>query len=168
MKNKLILFWFIIPVFAFLTGCSNLDLISNSTSAKSKILRESTIRETALGTNYKLYQLEITLNAGTELPIILYLANGAKVDGFFYLESGDDNISFSISGNSTFYTSDFKNLSKDTSVSDRFSFTASTAQGLSYMLSLKNTNDPEKKTRSVIFLEVIYPGTEPLFIPLSK
>ena len=141
-------------------GCSSLTG-TNTTAAK--VLRESPI-----GTNWQIYQLELTVTAGNSLPIILELAEGDVVEGYFYVLSGDEDIDFTIKGNSQFYKSNLAGLPVGTPVSDRFSFTAAAlTQGLTYTLTLTNNNAPAAKTKSTVFLEVIYPGKSPMFIPLK-
>lgn len=150
----------IILLVVALTGCST---ATSSGSSKPKILRTA-----ELGGKYQMYQLEITLTSGEQFPIILQLNNGDKVDGYYYLESGDRNIAFQVTAASPIYISDLKNLGTDETVSDRFSFTASQAQGTGYTLTLSNTSDKTAKTKSTIFMELIYPGTAPLFSPLTQ
>jgi hypothetical protein len=115
-----------------------------------------------------MYQLEVTLPAGTSIPIILNIEEGDSVGGYFYLVRGDESLAFKITGKSTFYRSDFTDLSADTPVSDRFSFTASEEQGVTYTMELSNTDDSDKNTKSVVFLEVIYAGDSPIFTPLGS
>jgi len=161
--RRAILIVMLISLTVFTYGCSGINIFSNS-AASSKILRESKI-----GTKYQMYQIEVSLSAGGALPIILELADGDKVDGYFYVEKGDDSVAFDITtGATAVYKSDFKNLPTDTPVSDRFSFNASMAQGGSYVLKLSNTSDAAKKSKSTIFFEVIYPGTDPIFTPITK
>jgi len=144
-------------------GCSGANIFSDNDSGRSKILRQSMI-----AANYQMYQLEVTLNSGGELPIILELSDGGKAEGYFYVESGDDNITFDIVAANDIYRSDFEDLPKDVPVSDRFSFTASTTQGRSYVMTLRNTSDVEMKSKSTIFFEVLYSGNRPIFTPLTK
>ena len=143
----------------FTFGCSNTGIFTSSTDASAKILRQ-----TKLSTEYQLFQLEIALPANSDMPIILELENGDKVDGYFYVEKGADNITFDIKALSTIYTSVLSTMPDDTPVSDRFSFTASAAMGKSYILTLANTGD----AKSTVYFEVIYPGDSPIFTPLNK
>jgi hypothetical protein len=107
-------------------------------------------------------QLEINLNA--EVPIVLKLKDGDKVDGYFYLESGD-TVGFNISGNSIFYTS--KPDAETTRIaSDRFSFTAAQEQGIAYSLTL-SANPAARSGDTIVFLEIIYPVTGTLFVPIG-
>jgi hypothetical protein len=165
--RRVILIAALVSTLALLTfGCSSAssNIFKSSTDASAKILRQ-----TKLSTQYQLFQLEITLPASSEMPIILELANGDKVDGYFYVVKGDDSLAFDISANNTMmYKSDFKSLPTDTPVSDRFSFTATTALGKSYLINLVNTSNSSSNTKSTVYFEVIYPGDNPIFTPLKK
>jgi len=139
-------------------GCTIAAKTTGSSSASVKTLREAKI-----GRDWVTKQMEITL--GKELPIVLKLTSGDKVDGYFYLEKGDD-VDFNITGNSLIYTSQPKEANNPRIPSDRFSFTASTSQGLAYTLTLSNpTSTSEQPSKLVIFLEIIYPATASVFVP---
>ena len=114
-----------------------------------------------------MYQLEITLTSGGKMPVILELANGDKVDGYYYVESGDINVGFQITANSKIYESQLTTLPEETPVSDRFSFTATQAQGIAYTLEFRNLNDVTAKTKTTIFMEIIYPGSSPVWTPIK-
>jgi hypothetical protein len=141
-------------------SCSNMNIFSKSDTATTKILRNE-----KLASDWQMYQLEITIPCGKEMPIILELANGDKVDGYYYVESGDTNIGFQITANSKIYESNLTNSPAETPVSDRFSFTASQVQGLYYVMCLNNKSDDAAKTKSTVFLEMIYPGSSPVWTP---
>jgi hypothetical protein len=144
----------------FTSGCSAL---SSTSEASAKILRQSPI-----GAKWQMYQLQLTVPAGSNIPVVLELAEGSQVDGYFYVESGDNSIDFTITGLSQMYKSTLTNMPTGTPVSDRFSFTASqAAQGLSYNLTFTNNNAATSKTKSTIFLEVMYPGDGPLLVPMK-
>jgi hypothetical protein len=141
------------------TSCS---LVTGSAKSSVKILRQS-----AIGTKWHMYQLELTLVAGGEMPVIIKLANGDVADGYYYVEKGDTNIAFQIAGSSPVYKSDLTNLTKDRPVSDRFTFTATQAQGTSYTITLRNPSYTTAKTKTTVFLEIIYPGDSPVFEPMN-
>ena len=144
-------------------SCSKIDnVFSNSSSARAVILRQSSI-----GYDCQMYQLEVTLSPGGELPIILEMADGETADGYFYVEKGDDNIAFNIRANDDIYDSDFEDLPADTPVSDRFSFTATSDEGISYVMTLSNISESDDDAKSTIFFEIIYEGTSPIFTPLK-
>jgi hypothetical protein len=138
-----------------LAGCPS----ANTETAPANV---NTIRETNISPDWAIKQMEITLEA--ETSILLTLASGDKVDGFFYLISGD-NISFSISGNSLIYESKVAGTNSKSVSSDRFSFTASQAQGLSYRLKL--TPGSDELANATVFLELIYPVSGEIFIPIG-
>jgi hypothetical protein len=158
--RKLFLIISLISILA-LTGCSVFTGRSSATP-KPKILRQ-----TELAGKWRMYQIEVTLTSGTELPLIIQLADGDKADGYFYVEKGDNNIAFQIAGISQIYQSDFKNIPTGQPASDRFSFTATQAQGLSYELTLSNNTASSQKSSTTVFLEVICPGNGPIFTPLE-
>ena len=120
-----------------------------------------TIRETNISPNWAMKQMEITMEA--ETFIMLTLAAGDKVDGYFYLVSGD-NISFSISGNSLIYESKAAGTAAKSVSSDRFSFTASQGQGLAYTLKLTPGSEA---TSATVIIELIYPASGKIFIPIG-
>lgn len=135
------------------TGCTGNS--GNGTQPSPKILRQ-----TLLAGEYKMYQIEVTLRAGAELPLIIEMENGAKADGYFYVEKGTSDIAFEISGNSLIYRSDLTNIPDGQTASDRFSFTATQSQGSFYKMTLTNLATIAKNTPTTVFLEVIYPGAD--------
>jgi hypothetical protein len=142
-------------------GCS---LTSNTTSTPPPS-SVKTIREAKIGSAWEMKQLEITL--GTEYSILLTLADGDKADGYFYLEKGD-SINFRITGNSLIYESKAKDAKTQGVTSDRFSFVASKAQGIAYTLTLSNAaGSSDQQSKATIFLEIIYPATGSVFIPIK-
>jgi hypothetical protein len=110
-------------------------------------------------------QLEINLEAETEIDI--KLAAGDKVDGYFYIVKGD-NITFSISGSSLIYASKAPVTQGQSVASDRFSFTASQAQGGGYTLKFNVINGNSKdKNSATVFLEFIYPAAGTVLVPIG-
>ncbi len=158
--RKLIISIALITMLA-LTGCSVLS--GGSAQPAPEI-----VRQTSLAGKYRMYQIEVTLKSGAELPIIIQLQNGDKADGYFYVEKGANTIAFEVSGTSQVYASDMKALPNGEVASDRFSFTASQAQGLFYEMTLRNTASADQKTSATVFLEIIYPGDAPISTPLNK
>ena len=148
-----------ISILAF-TGCSSLS--GGTAKPSPKILRQ-----TLLAGQYKMYQIEVTLKAGAELPLIIELQSGDKADGYFYVEKGTSSVAFEISGTSLIYQSDLTNIPDNQTASDRFSFTASQSQGSFYKMTISNTADSEKNTSATVFLEIIYPGDELIATPLE-
>ena len=142
-----------------ISGCSKMpDLPAASSTPSYQIVRKSEV-----GGKWQMYQLKIELGKGDELPILLKLANGDKVDGYFDVEKGE-GFDFQIAGNTQLYKLDPPAAGKK--VSDRFSFTASPSQGNMYILTLRNTSG-DKDVRISAFLEVVFPASGAIFIPLD-
>lgn len=142
-------------------GCSSKTTkTENETPASLKIIREAKI-----GTLWEMKQVEISLD--TEFTLDIKLSNGSKVDGYFYIEKGN-TIDFQISGNSIIYESTPPDIKNDTIISDRFSFTASQAQGNAYYLTFKVTPPAgTAKTKQTVFVEIIYPTEGSVFVPIG-
>ena len=138
-------------------GCSS--SIGGSTAKPSQeILRKSTI-----GTDWQVYQIRLILPSGSSFPVLLKLADGAKVDGYFYLEKGT-NVDFSVNADSPLYRSTVNESGKV--ASDRFSFTAARENGSTYILQFSSAaNSTEQQ---VIFLETIFPVKGTIFVPLES
>jgi len=109
-------------------------------------------------------QVEINLQSG--ISILLKLAPGDTVEGYYYLEKGN-KVGFQISGNSLMYESKPDVISGNVT-SDRFSFTASADQGIAYTLKfIPGKEKDEKKVDTTVFLEIIYPVTGEVFDPMG-
>jgi hypothetical protein len=156
MFKKVLIIAVLLSLISFL-GCTSSSTETTKSPASVKSIREATITS-----QWKIMQVEINMQA--DVSIMLDLATGDKVDGYFYVEDGD-GISFAIYGNSLIYQSQGTN-SKVTS--DRFSFSASQAQGIAYTLKLApiSTNS-QGKGNSTVFLELIYPVTGQIFVPFG-
>ncbi len=150
----------ILALSVFLLGCSTISNVGSSSSTSAKILRKA-----ELASKWELMQMSLELGAGDQLPILLKLADGDKVDGYFYLEKGN-NVDFQIMANSLVYKP-AQDASKGIT-SDRFAFTASTAQGGSYTLTFSNTASGSEKQTVTIFMEVVYPATGSIFTLLEN
>jgi hypothetical protein len=150
----------------FTIGCQQIQELRGGTSSATT---PEVVRTAKLGTDWQMSQMKFDVGSGGELTILLELATGDKVDGYFYLEKGED-IAFYIAGNSRFYEMQPQNTEdSDSTISDRFSFTASQEQGLSYALNFYNTADEDDTQKKItVFLEVIYPVDGTIFVPLKS
>jgi len=151
----------------FFVGCEQVSEIKEGLTNSSSEQSLEIIREAELGADWQMNQMEIQLVADDELSILMKLATGDKVDGYFYLEKGE-NVAFQITGDSLIYES--QDFNEDDTVgitSDRFSFIADETQGDTYTLTFRNTADDEQG-KVKIFLEAIYPVNASLFVPIAN
>ncbi|MBM4432704.1 MAG: emp24/gp25L/p24 family protein [Chloroflexi bacterium] len=149
----------------FTVGCKQIQELRGTSSATTP----EVLRTAKLGTDWQMSQMKFEVEAGGELSVMLKLASGDKVDGYFYLEKGKD-FAFDIAGNSLIYEIKPRLVTDSERVtSDRFSFTASQEQGLTYALNFYNTADEDDTQKKIaVFLEVIYPVTGSIFVPLKS
>jgi hypothetical protein len=147
-----------------LTGC---ELISKATETTTTTAPASVriVREAKIGHTLLMKQMEINLE--TEVKIILSLKDGDSMEGYFYLLKGD-KVGVTISGISTLYSFTTVESGDTTVTSDMFSFTANQGQGVAYTMTLTAGTDTEgKKKEATVFLEIIYPATGSLFVPIG-
>ena len=149
------------------TGCDELSSLTQGTtqpsSANLKILKA-----VELGSEWEMKQMSLRVAAGGEVAILMKLSEGNEVDGYYYLEKGDD-IDLLITGKKLLYRSPVPTGGDSGRPgSDRFSFTASETEGDTYTLTFRNTADDEDQSASAtIYLEVIYPVSASLYIPVE-
>ena len=141
----------------FTLGCGN---TAEQTKPSSSISLE-TIRTAELASKWHMNQMRIEIGANDKSLLLLKLASGDEVDGYFFMEKGE-NVGFDITGNSLLYESKAQGALKQVT-SDRFTFTASQAQGTTYTLTFQNNAD----TKVTIFLDLIYPATGSIYAPIK-
>ncbi|MBI2830790.1 MAG: hypothetical protein HYX79_00840 [Chloroflexi bacterium] len=153
----------IVIALLFSAGCSNLPTIGSQSSSSGKF---EIVRKSQLGTKWQMYQLKIEVG-NTEMPVILKLADGDRVDGYFYTEKGD-NVAFRVTGNSQVYDSVPQGAASVTGgvASDRFAFSASQGQGSTYSMTFRGTSG-DKNQKVTVFMEVILPVAGSIFTPLE-
>ena len=119
-------------------GCSEIaELTGTSSSAGPEIVRQA-----ELGSEWQMNQMK--------------------------LEKGGD-IAFNVTGNSLIYQSEDETATASGGTdSDRFSFVADQAEGTTYTLTFDNRNGSAATPAKVtVFLEVIYPATGSIFVPVG-
>jgi hypothetical protein len=160
LKRFCILFALI--VLLAVTGCSSNK--SNVTTTPTQPAGIKEVRQAEIAPSWKMKQLEINLESSTS--ILLTLAEGAEVSGYYYLTRGN-NIDFSIAGKSLIYQT-LPSVASGNVTSDRFSFKASSAQGIAYILKLVPDEKGEgKKITPSVFMEIIYPASGEIFVPME-
>ena len=151
----------------FIVGCAELEEMAEGLGTASSAKSLEIIRDAELGTDWQMNQIKVKLGADEEVSIVLKLANGDKVDGYFYLEKGE-YVDFEITGDTLIYEPKARKIDNSAGISsDRFSFIAEQTQGNTYMLTFRNAVDDEQ-TKVTVFLEVIYPVKGSLFVPIAK
>ena len=160
MIRKIILAAMVLSLVSSL-GCEELSSLTQEGTETSNL---KILKAEELGAQWEMKQMSFKVGADDEVLILLKLSDGDEVDGYFYLEKGDD-IDFRITGKTLLYRSP----ARDGKVSsDRFSFVASQAQGDTYALPFHNPRgDNYLKTTITVFLEVIFPVSGSVFVPVE-
>lgn len=142
------------------SGCDQIsDITGGTTSDAPDIVRGADIDE-----EWRMDQMLVNVGPEAEALVLLRLDNEDKVDGYFYLEKGN-NIEFHITGNSQIYTASDGDSSSLTS--DRFTFRATQDEGNMYTLTFYNPGTGSQN-KATVFLEVIYPVGGSLFMPIER
>jgi hypothetical protein len=133
-----------------------------STPTPTPTTASEIVNTVQLASEWEMNQMRIVVNEEDEMSLLLKLDSGDDVDGYFYLEDGE-HVNFEITGNSRIYVS--KSEDKYGQItSDRFNFTASQAQGTTYSLTFENNTD----SPVTVFLEIIYPDTASMYVPVTS
>ena len=155
---KIIVIAILILSLVAIPGCEEISRLTQEPTSTSSPTNLKILKAVELGSEWEMKQMRFEVGAGDEVAILLKLSDGDKVDGYFYLEKGED-IDFRITGKSLLYQS---------GVQDRFSFVANQAQGDTYTLTFHNpADDDEQPAKITIFLEVIYPVDGSVYIPVE-
>ncbi len=155
---KRIIIVILLLLLLLLLGCEEISSLTQDMSQTSSSTNLKIVKAVELGSEWEMKQMSFGVGAGDEVAILLKLSDGDKVDGYFYLEKGDE-IDFRITGKTLLY----KSL-----VQDRFSFVASQAQGDTYNLAFRSAADEDDQQAKVtVFLEVIYPIDGSIYVPVE-
>jgi hypothetical protein len=158
MAKKILASIIILSLLLFTLGCDKITAQQTSSSTGSS---SSIIKTVELASKWQMNQMRIDVKASDELSLLLKLAPGDTADGYYYLEKGK-NVNFKIMGSSKLYESKASENNGQVT-SDRFSFTASQSHGTTYTLTFLNNTD----TQITIFLELIYPATGSMYVPVK-
>jgi hypothetical protein len=146
-----------------ISGCSLVSKAQETGTSTPASVR--TVREAKITKTWLMKQMEIDLDK--DVSITMELKDGDKAEGYFYLVKGEST-AFSISGNSLIYSSKSTDTETMRITSDRFSFTASQAQGMFYKLTFNAGGSSNgKSSGTTVFLELIYPVTGSLYVPMG-
>ena len=155
---KIIVIAILILSLVAILGCEEISRLTQEPTSTSSPTNLKILKAVELGSEWEMKQMRFEVGAGDEVAILLKLSDGDKVDGYFYLEKGED-IDFRITGKSLLFQS---------GVQDRFSFVANPAQGDTYTLTFHNpADDDDQPAKVIIFLEVIYPVDGSVYIPVE-
>lgn len=158
---------------SLLSGCSNKSNSTATPSRKCQIVKVNEVYSKDTDSNWKIYQLRLTLEKGARFTIDLNLNAGDKVDCWYKIEkpSSNGSIDFQVkAGTVQIYTSSTAASTVTGNASDLLSFDAAQAYGTSYRLIFYNDSTIEDANET-IFVEITYPSSESaddsIFIPLE-
>ena len=149
-----------IMIFALVSvlGCEEISRLTQESTETSSPTNLKILKAVELGSEWEMKQIKFDVGADDEVAILLKLSDGDEVDGYFYLEKGED-IDFRITGKTLLFKSE---------VQDRFSFIANQDQGDTYTLAFRNTaDDDDRQAKVTVLLEVIYPLGGSLYVPVE-
>lgn len=139
-------------------GCEEISRLTQESTQEPTQPNLKILKAVELGAEWEMKQIIFDVGVDDEVAILLKLSDGDEVDGYFYLEKGDD-IDFRITGKTLLYQS---------SVQDRFSFVANQDQGDTYNLTFHNpADDDDQQTKVTVLLEVIYPIDGSVYVPVE-
>ena len=151
----------VLPVLAAVLLTAGCETMATGGAAAAKPSHEI-LRKSVIGTDWQMYQIRLLLPAGSSFPVLLKLAPGDKVDGYFYLEKGS-NVDFGVNADAQVFRST-PNASGVVST-DRFSFTAAKELGSTYSLQFAAAGNATEQ--EVVFLELMYPVNGGIYVPLE-
>ncbi len=157
MLKKVIIAVILLTLLISFSGCEEISDLTQGVSTSTSQANLKIVKSVELGSAWQMKQISFRVGAGQKVEILLKLADGDKADGFFYLERGD-TVDFRITGKSQLYRS---------TEGDRFSFSASQAQGDTYTLLFRNTADEDEGQSITVLLEVIYPLRGEIYVPVE-
>lgn len=155
--KKIIMVIMVLALVAF-AGCEEISSLTQG-GTQTSTTSPKIVKAVELGGRWAMKQMSFKVEPKSEVSILLKLADGDKVDGYFYLEKGE-RLDFKITGKTLLYQS---------GVPDRFSFAANQDQGDTYTLTFRNSaSDDDRPTAVIVFLEVIYPLKGSIYIPVES
>jgi len=151
-----------------LGGCSifNQDDTEDYQPPKIEVLKTLDV-----GNQWQVKQLRINIYGNDKFSLLYSLNENEQVEGYFQVEDDEEaTIGFSIYGISQVLQSSPSGSGSRVGVnSDSFSFTASQAQGLTYVLTYDNTVAGGGSGKSCsIYTELKYPKGAPIYIPIES
>ena len=155
MRKRIIIAIMILSLISIL-GCEEISRLTQESTETSSPTNLKILKAVELGSEWEMKQIKFDVGADGEVAILLKLSDGDEVDGYFYLEKGEE-IDFRITGKTLLFKSE---------VQDRFSFIANQDQGDTYTLAFRNTAD-DPKEKITVFLEVIYPVGGSVYVPVE-